>query len=182
MPSPALLIPWLSVAAAAPDCAPVQDPLDRLACADPALAQQQSELRQLYGEALQTLPAPQRPQQAQQQERWQQSRAACTNDPDPHGCLAGQLARRIVELQITLQRVAVFATVTYHCPQAPLQAAYYHSEPAAVRLNYQTHEVIAFTAPAGSGARYQAPDVEIWEHQGVARFTWHGVVQNCPKQ
>lgn len=182
MPSPALLLSWLSVAAAAPDCAAIQDPGDRLACADPALAQQQTELRALYGAALQTLPAPQRTQQAQQQERWQQRRAACLDDPDPHGCLAGQLARRIVELQISLQRVPVFAAVTYLCPQAPLHAAYYRSEPAAVRLNYQTHEVIAFTAPAGSGARYLADGVEIWEHQGVARFTWQGVAQNCPKQ
>ena len=140
------------MAATASDCADLQDPGERLACADPALAQRQ------------------------------QSRAACLYDPEPHGCLAEQLARRIVQLQISLQRVPVFAAVTYRCPQAPLHAAYYRSEPAAVRLSYQAYAVVAFTAPAGSGARFSAPGVEIWEHQGVARFTWHDVPLSCPRE
>lgn len=124
----------------------------------------------------------QRTQQAQQQEQWQQARAACLNAPDPHGCLADQVARRLVELQISLQRAPVFAAVTYRCPQAPLHAAYYRTAPPAVRLNYQEHEVVAFAAPSASGARYRAPGVEIWEHQGVARFAWHGVPLNCPRE
>jgi len=182
MASPALLIPWLSLAAVSQDCTALQDPSDRLVCADAMLAQQEATLRRLYGEALQTLPAAQRRQQAQQQAQWQHGRGACLEDPDPHGCLARQTARRIVALQIALQRVPVFAAVTYRCPQAPLLAAYYRTEPPAVRLNYQTHEVVAFIAPSGSGARYRAPGIELWEHQGVARFSWQGASLSCPRE
>ncbi len=182
MPSPALLIPWLSVAAVSSNCADLQDPSDRLVCADATLAQQEAQLRRLYAEALHTLPAGQGTAQAQQQEQWQHARAACPGDPEPHGCLAAEATRRIVALQIGLQRVPVFAAVTYRCPPAPLYAAYYRTEPPAVRLNYGTHEVVAFIAPSASGARYRAPGVEIWEHHGVARFSWHGASLSCPRE
>jgi hypothetical protein len=51
-----------------------------------------------------------------------------------------------------------------------------------VRLNYQARELVAFVAPSESGARYSAAGVELWEHQGIARFTWQGRQLSCPKE
>ncbi|MGA1573362.1 MAG: MliC family protein [Vulcanococcus sp.] len=34
-------------------------------------------------------------------------------------------------------------------------------------------------ALTGSGARYTAPGVELWEHQGTTRIDWLGQVISC---
>ena len=60
-------------------------------------------------------------------------------------------------------------------------AAGYYSDPAAVLIDYQGTRVVAFAAPAGSGARYAAAGVELWEHQGTAAFTWRGQQLQCPR-
>jgi uncharacterized protein len=179
----ALLLPWLVLAAPPLDCG--NDAIEQVICADPALRAQQSQVRELYGAAVGGLAAAERSAQQQREARWQHERAACAGAQDPHGCLVDQLSHRLVELKIALKEVAVFAAVTYRCdgPDAvPLLATYYRSEPAAVRLKYRDQDALAFIAPSASGARYLGDDVEIWEHQGVARFTWHGQQMSCPKQ
>jgi uncharacterized protein len=180
-----LLLPWLVLAAPLPDCGSTHDATVRLICADPALGAQQSKEQELYAVALEELPAAERSVQQDREAAWRHERANCASAQEPHRCLSDQLGRRLVELQITLKQVPVFAAVTYRCegPKVTrLFASYYRTEPAAVRLRYQDQEVFAFVAAAASGARYRGKDVEIWEHQGVARFTWHGRQLSCPKQ
>jgi uncharacterized protein len=180
-----LLLPWLVLAAPLPDCGSTHDATERLICADPALGAQQSKEQELYAVALEELPAAERSVQQDREAAWRHERANCASAQEPHRCLSDQLGRRLVELQITLKQVPVFAAVTYRCegPKVTrLFASYYRTEPAAVRLRYQDQEVFAFVAAAASGARYLGENVEIWEHQGVARFSWHGRQMSCPKQ
>jgi uncharacterized protein len=181
----ALLLPWLVLAAPLPECGSTRDAIERLICADPDLRARQSQVQELYGAALGELSPAQGALQQDREARWEHERAACAAAQDPHACLADQLRHRLVELKIALKQLPVLAAVTYRChgpDAAPLFAAYYRSEPAAVRLTYRDQEVLAFVAPSASGARYLGDGVEIWEHQGVARFTWHGRQMNCPKQ
>jgi uncharacterized protein len=98
------------------------------------------------------------------------------------GRCAGTAYRRA---ETRLGELPVFASATYLCKgheATPLTAAYFHSDPPAVLLRFQNQQAIAFAAPSGSGARYSAEGVEIWEHQGVARFTWQGEEMECPKR
>jgi uncharacterized protein len=181
----ALLLPWLLLAAAPPDCGSTHDVAERLICADPALGAQQSKQQELYAKALDVLPAAERSVQQDREAAWRHERTGCASAQDPHRCLSEQLGRRCAELQITLKQVPVFAAVTYRCggPRVTrLFASYYRTEPAAVRLRYHDQEAFAFVAAAASGGRYRGEDVQIWEHQGVARFTWHGRQMSCPKQ
>jgi uncharacterized protein len=186
VPPAALLLPVLAAAAssAPADCVGKTDAVARAICADVTLRDQDAQMQRLYTSALQ-LPAPHRAAQEARQGAWLRTRAACTAVQDVHGCIAEQLGRRIVELKVVLGRMPVFAAVTYVCQgktPMPVHAAYYRSEPPAVRLSFSGHDLIAFAAPSGSGTRYAGDGVEIWEHQGVARFTWNGVPMECPKQ
>ena len=99
-------------------------------------------------------------------------------------CVTGAYQRRISELKIRAAQLPVFATAQYVCAGAApttLTARYYRSDPPAVLIEYQGTEVVAFVAASGSGARYTADDVELWEHQGTATVHWHGQELTCPR-
>jgi uncharacterized protein len=186
VPAAALLLALLTPAAntAPADCAAQSDAINRVICADPALASEEAQMQELYAGALKLSP-PQRTAQQARQAAWLRERAGCASDPQTHACVAAQLDRRIVELKIVLAQTQAFATVTYLCEgedPIPVHAAYYRSDPPAVRLTFSDHDLVAFVAPSASGARYTGEGVEIWEHQGIARLRWAGVERTCPKQ
>jgi uncharacterized protein len=119
-----------------------------------------------------------------QQNAWTARRDACASAAERHDCITAAYRQRITELKILAGEVPVFATATYLCTghaATPLTASYYHSEPPAALIDYQGAKVIAFAAPAGSGARYAAEGVELWEHQGTAAFKWQGQELQCPR-
>lgn len=181
----ALLLPLLATAAAAPECAGGADPVQGIICRDATLRARETQVQRLYKSAQHLLPAPERAAQRARQDAWLGERAACAPDPDARNCVADAQGRRIVELKLALGELPVAASATYLCPgheSTPLNAAYFHSDPPAVRLRFQNQQAIAFAAPSGSGARYSAEGVELWEHQGVARFTWRGEELECPKR
>ena len=186
MSATVLLLPLLAAtSAAAPECSSVADPIQGIVCRDATLRAREGQLQSLYKTALHALPPPQRAAQRTRQNAWLGERAACAPDPDAHNCIADSQGRRIVELKLALGELPVFASATYVCKgheSTPLTAAYFHSDPPAVRLRFENRQVVAFATPAGSGARYSAEGAEIWEHQGVARVTWQGEEMECPKR
>ncbi len=120
-----------------------------------------------------------------QQNAWVARRDACASASDRRACVTAAYQQRITALQILAGQMPVFATARYVCAgheSSPVTASYYHSEPAAVLIDYQGTQVVAFAAPAGSGARYATGDVELWEHQGTAAFRWRGQQLSCPRQ
>jgi len=185
----AVLLPLLATATATatagPECAGGGDPIQGIICRDATLRAREAEVQRLYRSAEHTLPTPQRAAERTRQNAWLGERALCAPDPDARNCVADAQGRRIVELKLALGQLPVFASATYLCKgheSTPLNASYFHSDPAAVRLRFQNQQAVAFAAPSGSGARYRADGVEIWEHQGVARFTWQGEEMECPKR
>ncbi len=186
MSATVLLLPLLAASSApAPECSALADPIQGIVCRDAALRTREAQVQSLYKAALRSLPPPQRALQSHRQNAWLGERAACAPDPDARNCIADSQGRRIVELKLALGELPVFASATYVCKgheSTPLVAAYFHSDPPAVRLRFENRQVIAFAAPSGSGARYSTEGVEIWEHQGIARFTWQGEEMECPKR
>jgi len=181
----ALLLPLLALSGSFPAvCTGEASPLERLICQDPGREQRQESIQELYDRALGALPAAAAAAQRQRQDEWLRMLAHCTSSEEVPACIDSQQARRSVELNIVLGRAPTVATATYLCPgheSTPLTATYFRTDPAAARLSYQQHEAIVFAAPAASGARYSARGVEIWEHQGVARFIWQGEELSCPR-
>jgi uncharacterized protein len=154
------------------------------ACGAPAFTAEEAPLESEYQATLAPLPAAAQPALRAQHLAWLNARRACAGETDPGACRAALLPSNRAVLDIATGRVPVFAAVTYRCPAAPfaLAASYYRSDPAAVRLRYGAAEIFAFVARSASGARYVGPDVELWEHQGIARLTWHGTQQECPQE
>jgi uncharacterized protein len=180
----ALLVPLLATAAE-PECAGGGDPIQGLICRDATLRAREAEVQRLYKSTQHILPPPQRAAQHARQNTWLGERSGCAPDPDARACVADAQGRRIVELKLALGEMPVSAAATYLCKgheSTPLTASYFHSDPPAVRVRFGNQQAIAFAAPSGSGARYSAEGVELWEHQGVARFTWQGEEMECPKR
>ena len=181
-----LLLPFMAAASdVGADCSALSDPAQAVVCRDPALRARETEVLQLYRRAMKVLPPAQRNAQRARQGAWAAERAGCAADPDARACIADRQGRRIVELRLALGTLPVTATATYLCKgheSTPLTASYLRSDPAAVRIRFGEQHALAFAAPSGSGARYSADGVELWEHQGVARFTWQGEEMECPKR
>jgi uncharacterized protein len=65
----------------------------------------------------------------------------------------------------------------------PFAATFYNeTDPPSAVLTHGDDQVIAFVAPSGSGARYEAANVEFWEHQGEASVEWRGKALVCRPQ
>jgi uncharacterized protein len=169
-------------APAAATCANTSDPVQRLICADGQLAQQDRTVSELYASAQQQYPEAERKQLKARQSSWLTAREACVNGERPRECLADQQQRRIIELKIGLGQLPAPATVEYACAgqdSAAVTASYYPTDPPAVLLSYHNHQAVAFLAESASGARYATGEVEIWEHQGEARFRWGKTQLTC---
>lgn len=62
----------------------------------------------------------------------------------------------------------------------PFTAAFDNqSNPGTAVFTMGDRKVVASSVRTASGARYQAPDVDFWEHQGEATVTWFGATLTC---
>jgi uncharacterized protein len=165
------------------DCSKATAVVPTLICADATLIGLDRDMAARYSAWRNAHPAD--TDVVTQHNAWIARRDACASAPDRQACVTAAYQLRITELKVLAGEVPVFATATYVCsghPATPITASYYHSEPAAVLIDYQGVKVVAFTAPAGSGARYTAAGVELWEHQGTAAFSWRGQQLQCPRR
>ena len=170
---------WLLLLELPPGCAAASP------CADPAFSAAETQLAGQYQAGLAHAAAAEEQALRAQQGAWLAARRDCSGAADAAACRAALLAVNRTALAIAAGRVPVFATAAYRCPDAAagaLEASYYRTDPPAVRLRYQSEELFAFIARSASGSRYLGPDVELWEHQRVARLTWHGTQQECPQE
>lgn len=185
-----LLLLWVSapVSAAPADtgCADTaSSPVQRLICADKQLMQQDQEIGQLYGTALQQYSDPDRKRLKVRQHEWLSARESCVKGERPHNCIAEQQQRRLVELRIGLGQLQAPTAVGYLCrgqESTPVFASYYPTDPPAAVLTFGDRQAVTFIAESASGARYAAGDVEIWEHQGQATFKWGKTELHCTRR
>jgi uncharacterized protein len=153
-------------------------------CAEPPLSAPEVQLARQYQARLTQAPPDTQQALLAQQAAWLSARRACAGEVDADACRVQLLAVNRAALEIAAHRIPVFAAVTYRCPGpdgGALAASYYRSDPPAVQVRYGGEELFAFIARSASGSRYLGPDVELWEHQGVARLSWHGRQLECPK-
>ena len=165
------------------DCSKATAVVPVLICADATLVGLDRDMASRYTAWRSAHPAD--AEAAKQQAAWLARRDACAGAADRHACVTSAYQQRITELKILAGQTPVFATATYLCgghAATPLTASFYHSDPAAALIDYQGTKVVAFAAPAGSGTRYATAEVELWEHQGTAAFSWRGQPLQCPRQ
>lgn len=74
-------------------------------------------------------------------------------------------------------------SLTFVCngdASAPFHATFYNAlDPPSAVFTYGNDQAIALSAPAASGSRYTAANVEFWEHHGEATVNWHGKRLTC---
>jgi uncharacterized protein len=170
--------------ASAPACPKGAPPIEQLICSDSVLAQDDRDLVRLYTQAMQGFDETDRARQEARQRAWLAARNACMQAADPHACVTALYARRMIELKIRSGLLTSPATANYFCKgaTAPVTAVYYPTEPPSALLTYADQQAVLFIAESGSGARYAAEDVEIWEHQGQATVKWNGKQLLCTKR
>lgn len=163
------------------DCSKATAVVPVLICADATLIGLDRDMAARY--AAWRTAHPSAADSARQQSAWLARRDACASAPERKACVTTAYQQRIGELKVLAGEAPLVATATYVCAghaATPVTASYY-SDPAAVLIDYQGTRVVAFAAPSGSGARYRAEGVELWEHQGTAAFTWRGQQLQCPR-
>ena len=183
-PFPALLI-FTAIASHAQssagiDCTKAATSIDKTVCADTSLTQLDQKLSGLYQSALKDLAQALSAKTAQS--RWIEHRNACGTASNPRNCVENSYKHRIVDLQIQSGTLAAPKTANFDCGAnaSHFTAAFYNdTDPASVLLSNGSDKAIAFVAMSGSGARYTAPGIEYWEHQGEAAVTWHGKKFTC---
>jgi uncharacterized protein len=172
------------------DCAKAAKPVEKLVCGDAVLSALDRTLAAAYAKGLSPSSEwTERDRNASRaaQREWLAERDACAKAADPKGCTSSAYQRRIAVLKIrNADAGTVPAAVGYRCAgleSQPVTAVYYNStEPQSAVVTVGDRQVVAFIAPAASGARYTAKDVELWEHQGEARLRWSGKDYKCKVQ
>lgn len=91
-------------------------------------------------------------------------------------------SREAVEAQIASGELAAPTPVAFRCQgrDEELTASFYNqTRPASAVFTMGDRRVVALSVRTASGARYQGPDFDFWEHQGEAAVTWSGVNVTC---
>jgi uncharacterized protein len=162
-------------------CAKASSSVEKFICKNNQVAALDLKLAAVYEDALKKSPD----QKAKQRE-WLKQRDACSIYDSIEKCLIASYERRITEVQIDSGLLSAPKIVNFQCDGSDrykLTIAYYNDvDPQAAVVTYSNDPVLTLALPSASGARYGWHNVEFWEHQGEAQFTWKGKPHTCKPQ
>jgi uncharacterized protein len=165
------------------DCTKASSAVEKAICTDPKLAGLDRTLADAYGQAMRQWDEATREKERAAQRTWIAQRNACGKSHDPKGCIEASYTRRLVEVQITGGLLTAPTPVGFVCKgherEQFLVSYYNQTDPPSAVITFGDRQVIALATPTGSGARYTAPAVDFWEHQGEATVVWSGVTYSC---
>lgn len=165
------------------DCSKASGQVEELICADADLAALDRKLADVYEKAIAAWPAEEVSKQKAMQRGWISGRNECWKEDEVRSCVEREYQTRTVELQIQSGQLMAPAPTGYACEggeNQPFFVTFYaETDPPSAVITYGDDQVIAFSAPAASGARYTADRVELWEHQGEAKVDWFGTELVC---
>lgn len=165
------------------DCTGAEHEIEQLICQDAELIALDKQMAGIYkralaknsGESLDTLKA--------YQHGWVKARNGCWKTDDKRACTIESYQLRMVELQIQNGLVEVPKAVGFVCNNDKSKAffaTFYNAlSPQAVVITYGNDQAIAIAAPAASGSKYIATNMQFWEHHGEARVDWYGTALTC---
>ncbi len=164
------------------DCARAKSAIEETVCREPSLATLDRKLVDVYATASKAATADQRNRLAADQQRWLNERDACSKSAEKNECTKEVYVRRIADLQAQFKLVPSRGPFRFVCnndPASVLVAQYFETDPPTARFTHDGRSVTAFIQRSGSGARYGAPSVSYWEHQGEASVAWFGKSFKC---
>jgi uncharacterized protein len=167
------------------DCKRAAAPIEQAICADPALAALDRQLAATYARVVAPTShwsAGDKQTQRAAQRAWRLARDTCATADDVKHCVASAYQQRLAALQVLSGEMTPLATAQYRCSglARPATAVYYDkTDPPAALITVGDRKTVAFVTESGSGARYAAKDVELWEHHGEATLAWYGKHYHC---
>ncbi len=165
------------------DCSKAGSTVEELVCADAGLAELDQRLARTWQTALSRWPDDEIPALRAAQRGWIKGRNDCWKSDDIRACVQFSYRNRITELEIGAGLIEAVAASGYACDglgNTPVFVAWYRaSDPPAAVVTVGDDQVVTFQARAASGARYKAPGVEAWEHQGELALEWFGSRYVC---
>lgn len=165
--APLLLLSLPALAGTTPsfDCGKAHSSAEQLICQDAGLAALDNELAALYPKAIANFPPEEQKLEKATQRGWIKGRNECWKEKDLRQCIQSSYETRITELQIKGGQLMVPAPMNYQCGKELILSAYFYNDaklPAAVINLGPDAQVLAYSVPTGSGARYQGPNVVFW--------------------
>jgi uncharacterized protein len=169
------------------DCSKASGEIETLICNDPELAALDHKMDAVFKRAVAKNTGAELKTLAAYQRGWIRGRNDCWKAQDKKQCVIESYNMRMVELQITNGLVMVPTAVGFVCngdASIPFFATFYNElDPRAAVITYGGDQTIAIAAPAASGSRYTANNMEFWEHRGEAKIDWYGTQLTCiPRQ
>jgi uncharacterized protein/heat shock protein HslJ len=173
----------LTLASPSFDCSKAASEVEQLICRDQLLAKLDQELSIVFARALENIPEAVHATTRAMQRGWIKGRNDCWKAEDVRSCVEASYQTRLVELQIAgglLEAPDYHLFVCNQNDRKPFTAVFYNQTvPRSAVLTWGDDQVIAFITPAASGARYSAPGVEFWAHQGEVTGDWYGDRLHC---
>jgi len=178
----ASLSAWGQGTSSSIECARASSVVEQTVCGNDALAALDRKLVDVYAAASKAASAEQKNRLAADQQRWLNEREACGRSSERADCIKERYLQRIADLQAQFKLVPSRGPFHFVCNNDPsnvLVAQYFETDPATARFTHDGRAVTAFVQRSGSGARYDAPNVSYWEHQGEASVVWFGKSMKC---
>jgi len=165
------------------DCARASGEVQELICKDESLQALDRRLARTWAKATESSPPEVLQEQRAMQRGWIKGRNDCWKAENTKQCVEFSYESRLVELSISAGLVEAPRYYSVACDDGdggPFTAAFYNDlNPQAVVLTRGNDQVIAMTAPTGSGTRYTAPGVEFRSKGEEATIDWFGAVLSC---
>ncbi len=165
------------------DCSKASGEVEQLICADESLQALDRKLARTWAKATESWPAEVTTEQRAMQRGWIKGRNDCWKAEDVKDCTRFAYQSRLVELSISAGLVEAPGYYSLTCDDGytgPFTAAFYNDlNPQALVLTRGSDQVIAMTAPTGSGTRYTAPGVEFRSKGEDAMIDWFGTSMSC---
>ena len=162
--------------------------VEKLICADPALAALDVEMAKRYKDTLAKAPADDKPGIQIEQERWLKSRNTCAADAERPACVRSHYQARIERLssfQALYASGSDAATtpgspVSYQCvDRSEVAATFIKSEPPTARIKRGDSQWQLALVPTGSGSKYSNGQVTFWTKGPEALFEAGGKSLKC---
>jgi uncharacterized protein len=165
-------------------CATPSGDVEKMICADPALAALDRQMAAAWAEAGRRADPPLPQAATAEQKTWIEGRNACSKEADPRACIQSRYTMRIARLQARYKLVSAIGPVHYRCVTpagrpSVIVATYYQTDPPSAILDRDDESLFVTLGPTGSGARYVGPDLVFWSKGKGAQVTWLGSEMSC---
>ena len=158
------------------DCAAVESGSnEEMVCRDPALAELDRRLAEIYSQARDKAVNEHPPMLKTEQRGWIKGRDDCWKAENVRACVEQSYVRRIAELQARYRLVAPNGPHFFTCDDTPadeIVVTFFATEPATLIAERGDQVSLMFLVPSGSGAKYQGRNEIFWNKGDAASVQW----------